>query len=255
MPNRTPNQDIIEEVLSLAQEAERRDLLIRLLGASAIHLHCPEFRHFYETFGRKISDIDFISYSRFNHRVEPFFKEMGYVGRDRFNAIHGNSRLIFDDESNGRYVDVFFNELQMSHTVSFEGRLELDQPTICLADLFLEKTQIAKINEKDIKDMIILLREHDVGEQNRETIDVRYIAKQLAHDWGYWFTAFTNIQRIRDAVKLHDQLPEKDKRIVLAKLDEIRRIVDSEPKSTKWKMRSKLGTKGKWYRDVEEARL
>ena len=81
-------------------------------------------------------------------------------------------------------VDVFFDRLDMNHIIDFKNRLELDFPTISLADLLLEKMQIVQINEKDIKDTIILLREHPVEDPDKETINANYVASLLAEDWA-----------------------------------------------------------------------
>ena len=38
----------------------------------------------------------------------------------------------------------------MCHDIPFKDRLEIDYPTIPLAELLLEKMQIVQINEKDL---------------------------------------------------------------------------------------------------------
>ena len=254
MSGRIPFPDFVEEATFLVSEAAHRGAQLNILGATAIYVHCPKFRFLFESFGRKLSDIDFVSYSRFSARIEALLLDMGYAGRERFNAIHGKSRLIFDDSANKRYVDVFFDKLDMSHTVSFSGRLELEHPTITLADLLLEKMQIAQLNEKDIQDTIVLLREHDVDDDEKECVDGGYVAKQLAGDWGFWFTVTANLDKIGQSAKERQILSDEDKQDILGKLQTLRQQIDSEPKSMKWNMRARIGPKVKWYQDVDEAR-
>jgi hypothetical protein len=246
---------LIEEANQVVSEASQRNIMLRLLGAAAIYTHCPKSNYLYQRLDRPLSDIDFVSYSKFIDRIEPFFKEMGYVGRDRFNAIQGRTRMIFDDSANNRYVDVFFDELAMSHTVTFSGRLELDYPTITLADLFLAKMQIRNLNEKDIKDTIVMLREHEIGGEEKECVNGEYVAKQLAKDWGFWFDVSTNIQKTKQNIITNPNLSNDDKQDVLKKLEMLIQLIGSEPKTAKWKMRARVGNKRKWYRDVEEVRL
>lgn len=62
----------------------------------------------------------------------------------------------FYDKQNGFSIDIFLDRLEMCHDIDFKGRLELDYPTIPLAEMLLEKLQIVQINEKDVKDVIIL---------------------------------------------------------------------------------------------------
>jgi hypothetical protein len=70
----------------------------------------------------------------------------------------------------------------MNHIVAFRNRLELDSPTITLADLLLEKLQIVQLTEKDVKDTLVLLREHPVGTNENETVDGACVVKILADD-------------------------------------------------------------------------
>ncbi len=71
-------------------------------------------------------------------------------------------RLIYEHPETHIKIDVFMDELVMAHTMHFKGRLDLDFPTIGLADLLLSKLQIHQITENDSIDTIVLLAEHEV---------------------------------------------------------------------------------------------
>jgi hypothetical protein len=256
MPGRTPFATASEEATFLVSEADRVGVLLRILGGTAVYVHCSKFRPLLKALGRQPGDIDLASYFKFNKagKVETLLQDLGYVGRDRFNALHGRTRLIFDDPANNTHLEVFFDELKMCHTVKFDGRLELDHPTVTLADLFLSKMQIVELTEKDIKDVIVMFREHDVGKGDKECINAERIAEELAGDWGFWFTVTTNLAKVRDSVDQYEVLSEEDKGDVHKKLDSLRQIIDSEPKKMKWTMRSRIGPKANWYQSVDEAR-
>jgi hypothetical protein len=147
---------------------------------------------------------------------------------------------------------VFLDKLSFCHTVDFQNRLELDSPTITLADLLLEKMQIVHINEKDIKDTIILLAEHDIGESDKETVDAKRIAELLSDDWGFQYTVQTNLRRVAEYAEKRPAWPADVKEIVSAKVGALLGRIEAEPKSFRWKMRAKVGTSKKWYNDVEE---
>ena len=138
-----------------------------------------------------------------------------------------------------------------NHIVDFKNRLELDSPTITLADLLLEKLQIVQLTEKDIKDTLVLLREHPVGTNENETVNGAYVAKIFADDWGFWYTVTANLQKVREYVNESDLLTEEDKAIVSKRTDELKAAIEAQSKSTKWKMRSRIGPKKKWYNEVE----
>lgn len=95
-----------------------------------------------------------------------------------------------------------------NHPIDFKGRLELDYPTITVTDMLLEKIQMWEaFSEKDLKDCLLLLKAHNVEEKReKESIDASYIAKILAKDWGFWYTATTNLKNLKRFVLEIDKL-------------------------------------------------
>jgi len=228
---------------------------MRLMGGFAIRLHCPKFDYLYDRLQRKPAyDLDLITYSRFRPQIKKLFKELGYASMASMALMFdtGRNRQIYTDEAHNRSVDVFFDKLEMCHTIDFANRLELDSPTITLSDLLLQKAQIVKINEKDIKDMMILLREHNVGEMENETVNTRYIAKLLSDNWGFWYTVTTNMGKVQEFLSQYETLTEADCQDIKSKIDKLLKAIEDEPKSLKWKMRAKIGTSKRWYTEVEE---
>jgi predicted SPOUT superfamily RNA methylase MTH1 len=140
----------------------------------------------------------------------------------------------------------------MSHVIEFKGRLEQDYPTIPLAELLLEKMQIVKINEKDIKDTTLLLKTHDIGDTDKDTINTVRIAKVLKEDWGFYYTVTNNLDKVRTRKDEYDWLSQNDRELIGTKIDKLCSIIEAEPKSTGWKLRARIGTKKKWYTDVDE---
>jgi len=149
-------------------------------------------------------------------------------------------------------VDVFFDKLEMCHTIDFRNRLRLDKPTITLADMLLEKMQIVKINEKDIIDTIVLLRAHDIGENDKDKVNIKYVSKLLSNDWGFYYTVTMNLKKVKELCKKYNVLSNEDMKDVTSKIDRILEKIEKEPKSMKWKMRAKIGPSKKWYKEVEE---
>ena len=77
-----------------------------------------------------------------------FLTAQGYDPNKTFNAMHGDRRLLFYDEPNGRQIDVFVGTFEMCHQLPLEQRLEIEPMTLPLADLALTKLQIVKLNRK-----------------------------------------------------------------------------------------------------------
>jgi hypothetical protein len=243
---------LVNEAVKIAEKAREKDVILRLIGAVAIRVHSPKFSFFQEKLGRELSDIDFIAYSRQRQEIAEFFLDLGYeYDRRIISSLIPTAQYVFEGTS-GFHVDVFFDKLEMCHTIDFNGQLEVDYPTISLANLLLEKMQIVQLNEKDAIDTTILLREHDVGESDVETINANYVSKLLSKDWGFYYTVTTNLKRVKDEFLTSYSIPDKDKTNIKDKINILLERIEGEPKSLGWKMRAKVGTKKRWYRDVEE---
>lgn len=228
-------------------------ITLRVMGATAIKMHCPRFSPLLETMAREISDMDFMALSSDRDRVVQFLLKMGYqFDRRRLMIMRYFNRYIFDDPENKRTADVFFDQLEMCHTIDFRDRLKVDYPTVSLADLLLEKLQIVRITEKDIKDCMVLLREHDVSDSDRESINAMYVSNLLSKDWGFHYTSKLNLTTIAESLKQYDVLQDSDRADIASKIGLLQERIEKAPKSMGWKMRAKIGTKQQWYREVEE---
>jgi len=162
-------------------------------------------------------------------------------------------RDLFIDKNTGRKVDVFYDHLDFCHKIDFKKnkRLEVDKPTIPLAELFLEKTQIFEINAKDLKDLIITFLAHDVSYELDDTkVNGPYIAKILSDDWGFYYTVTENIKKFIDFVPTVGDITQEQKDHVIEVANKIHKMIEDEPKSRGWKRRAKVGTKKRWYKIV-----
>jgi len=241
--------DFIQETLTIIDTAQKKGIPLRLLGALAVYYHCPKFRYLYGELKREPSDIDLISYSKFNEQILNLLSEKNYIPNKRLIAIYGRKRHVYT--RGNRTIDIFFDKLEMCHSIDFKNRLEIDYPTISLADLFLTKLQIVKLTEKDIKDSIILLMEHDVDHTDKDTINVDRITKLLSSDWGFYHTAMRNLKKIKEYSSDYKEIEKKDYKNIVAKIEKIIDAIENEPKTLKWKLRAKIGERIKWYQEVE----
>ena len=255
-----PTQVFIDEGKRLVDEAAKREIPLRLLGGVAIRIHCLESLDFARKLMRlgegqqEYTDLDFMSYVRFRkNKMREFFEEMGYEKRPTTMSSAATQRHIYFHPKGWFYVDVFYDKLlAANHPLDFRGRLGLDSPTITPADLLLEKLQIVFPDEKDVKDLLLVLRAHEIStKEERNRINAKFIATKLASDWGFWYTATTNLTGLREYVGAAQNLTDEEKQDLNSKIDQLVQTVENEPKSTGWKMRSIVGTKRKWYNPVE----
>ncbi len=245
-------KSFIDEALRIIELGEKEGLILRLMGAIAVKLHCPKYEHLYGEMERRLTDIDYATYGKYREAMGAFFKRLGYTPNEQVIAFYGKQRHIYWSEKDQWQVDLFFDELDMCHKVDFRGRLELDKPTITLADIMLEKMQIVRINEKDVKDTIIMLLEHGIGDTDDDEINGAYIADLLHNDWGYYHTVTTNIRKVSDFTERYESLSAEEKDKVRKEAKALLALIERTKKSARWKLRSRLGTKVKWYKEVEE---
>jgi len=249
--------DFVRDAEAMTDGLKGAGITARILGGTAIRIHAHQYVDLHKALGREMWDFDFAAYSQQRQRIEEYFtKELKY---QMLNAAITPGllmdRCIFFDEVGGKpHVDVFLDKLSMNHVIDFRRRLEIYYPTIPVTELMLEKLQIVKINEKDIKDLIVLLLAHEVSEStsDSDTIEGKYIAKLLSKDWGFYYTVSTNLKKLEAMTTKYEILKEELRRDMLSKANRLLEIIDKEPKTMGWKMRSKIGPSVTWYNEVEE---
>ena len=258
----------LSEAGQLVKGAMERGLEIRLMGGGAVRVHCPKYAKVHEAMGRELVDIDFVSLGKYRDRVKAYLTEAGYVPQwfDKMPSIEEMKKmkervLVLERGSLQRHVyyhqekditiDIFYDKLEMCHTIDFKNRLTIDFPTVSLADMILCKMQVVQLAEKDVQDMSVLLLEHPIGGTDSETINANYISNILSNDWGFYHTITTNLKAIRDVFLKPDKIGEEGMSVVKTRLSELLDSIEGSPKSLKWKLRAQVGTKKIWYNEVE----
>jgi hypothetical protein len=269
-----PTEVFLRESQEIVEKAKQEGIVLRILGGLSIAIHCKEHREFAQKLGRmgtgvikgqEYSDIDYVSYRNQREKIKELFDKIGYAKRRATLSTAASERQIYYHPKGWFYVDVFFDKLLVAnHPIDFKGRLELDYPTIAVTDMLLEKIQMWEaFSVKDLKDCLLLLKTHEIKEKSeKESIGTLYIAKILAQDWGFWYTATTNLKKLKTFITEIDklgpeidinpkQIEKKDREEITEKIDILLEKIGEEPKSFVWKMRAKIGIKKKWYNPVE----
>lgn len=226
-------------------EAQKQAIMLRLFGGMAIRLRCPSAAH--RNLQRKHADIDFMGLSKKSRKMRKFFVDLGYEPREFFNALQGNRRLIFNDIEQGRRIDIFLDVFEMCHKFDFRNRLSIDELTIPVADLLATKLQVIEMTEREYRDIIALVHDHEIGDaEGDETISEAYLAKLCADDWGIYKTFNVSIGNVLCSLESYG-LPPADGEIVSKRLTALQVQIEGVPKSMRWKMRARIGESKKWY--------
>jgi hypothetical protein len=239
---------ISDEAKRILHAAKERGITLRLFGGVAVKYHCPSATH--RSLQRAYPDLDFFGRGKQGREIRKLFTDLGYEPNQRFNALHGATRLIFEDAKNQRVVDIFLDVFRMCHILHLGDRLTLDDYTIPISDLLLTKLQVVEINEKDIRDLIAILKDHDVVDQvahgEKEVIDVGYISALCSDDWGLCKTISLTLRKLLTFLPKYELEPEA-KQVLETRINKLLRAIETVPKSFKWKLRDKVGEKKRWY--------
>jgi hypothetical protein len=239
----------LKRILAASQDA---GVTLRVIGSLAFQMHCAKYGYLQAAMGRAYTDIDFAGYRNQTREVQELMKSLGYAEIREVFIMSEGDRSIFNHQDSTLHVDVFYDKLDFSHVISWNNRLEVDDPTIPLSELFLEKMQIFQINEKDIIDTIMLLLEHPFGDNDDEVINIDRIAQLLASDWGLWRTTTMNMNKVKQLAGGYSQLNDKEKAYVVAQIADALARIEDQPKSTGWRLRARVGDRVKWYKEVDE---
>ncbi len=256
-------EDPLAEALRIVDAADQRGLLLRLMGGMAVRAHAPDWTH--RTRRREV-DLDFATRSKDRAAVMQLLEREGYTPDKRHNAMFGRQQAYFVDEAHGRPVDLLVDKLQMCHRLDFSDRLTASKPTLPVADLLLSKLQIVKINKKDVLDALVLLAEHPLGPDDGAAdssaglgaISVPRILSFTSNDWGWWRTATGNLDKLQqflDTEFVEGDLDVGSRAVrydAKSQVAALRAAIDAAPKSTRWKLRARVGERQTWYQEPEE---
>ncbi len=240
--------DLVEEGERLLAIAHEQDASFALLGGVAVRLAAAEVP---AALDREYKDLDFAVPKGASGATGKLLADAGYEPQIVFNAMNGKERLLYHDTQHGRQVDVFVGAFRMCHEIPLSERLKPGEKTVPLAELLLTKLQIIELNEKDIRDTVLLLHGHEVADHDGDAVNGSRIAELCAGDWGLWRTITRNLEGCASHVDQYT-LPEERKSQIKQRLSQLLARIEAAPKSRSWKMRDRIGERKRWYDLPEE---
>ena len=246
------NEELLIAVKALIDAGEAAGIRLRLLGGLAVRQACPSAT--FTAFSRDCSDADCIVAAD-PGRVQAFIQSQGWLPEAEFNLYNGDRRQLFLLPK-GDKLDVFINIFSMCHDFNFMGRIPPSGYTVYPADLVLTKLQIYAINEKDLQDAACVFLDHEVcgawsSGKSEAGIEADYIARLCSEDWGLEHSLVTNLEKTK-AWANRAGLDTAKRTRILTGIDKLVDSIKGHNKSLAWRSRSILGTRLRWYRDVEE---
>jgi len=257
-------QDPLAEAMRIVDAADQKGLQVRLMGGMAVRAHAPDW----PARTRRVEvDLDFATRSKDRAAFYDLLAKEGYTPDKRHNALFGQKQAYFVDVARNRPVDVLVDSLEMCHRFEFGDRLSKSSPTLPLAELLLSKLQVVRINRKDVLDALVLLAEHPLAQDDgapdsrsgQGAINVPRILSFTSNDWGWWRTVTGNLT-VLDQFLATEYAPAdldlNNGREILfdpgQQIAALRTAIEDAPKSTRWKLRARVGERTAWYNDPEE---
>ncbi|MDG6898835.1 MAG: nucleotidyltransferase family protein [Nitrososphaerota archaeon] len=231
----------LDAAAQIIDTAESRGVRLRLLGGLAFKKLCPSSmdpRYF-----RENKDIDLMGKRQDSRSIMKIMEALGYKPRELFNKLNMGQRLIYYDLENGRRVDLFLDEFIMCHKFNFKESILAGMYTLPMTQLLMTKLQVVEKTEKEYKDLLVAFHDFDVT-SGEAGIRGDEIADLCSKDWGVYTTFWKSLESLESWCNQHE-VPEKE--VVLARVQKLKSMMDSAPKSFGWKMRARIGEKTKWY--------
>ena len=241
--------DPLPEAITLVRGAAEAGQQLKILGGLGVRVLCPDFPPRL----RAGQDIDLACLGKSRRKVADYLESAGCEPDKRFNNLNGDRQMYFNAPS-GRPIDVMVDRLSMCHTLDFKFSFGSSSMTLDPADLLLSKLQIVELNAKDAHDIFHLLSGLRVGrDSTRPAIDPDRFGAVLAADWGWWRTVTGNLAKLPELAAASPQLiPPDPPYNPVAQAGRLAEIAAAAPKSVKWKLRSNVGDRVRWYELPEE---
>ena len=262
---------LMTEAMDTIDTARAQGVQLRLTGGLAVRRYCSDL----DFMDREYSDIDFIGLSDQKKEIHAVFESLDYT-ENRYvtqSTDSGQLQYIKNEALEGMkveaqavaqdvpaayepplvdHVDIFLDVMRMDHDLDVRERLEIDDYAISPADAFIAKMQIGKINQKDVHDVVALVKDVPLRDVDDDaSIDLLYIAEVCSHDWGLYRDITANLD-IALAMVDDYGLTDAQQDRVYARLAAIKESVESAGKSLRWRLRATVGERVAWRREIEE---
>lgn len=249
-------RDLARRATELVEDGQERGVPLRSVGGVAIWEHLPEdLRPIYEDVRERPKDLDLVAPKGTPaDEIKAIFVARGYAPDERLIAWRGDERhQYFELDETGEPVidiDLFLGLPPACHRFDLPDE-EFGRQSVTLSptELLLQKLQIVETTDKDLTDIAFLLLANPAS-LNGSGIDSSRVAGLLSRDWGFHYTASQNLEKVETI--LGQKMDETSQQATRARIDSLVDDVEEAPKSRKWKMRAKVGTRVSWYEEVEE---
>ncbi len=268
----TLHERMMAEAKAIIDAGRAAAVILRLTGGLAIRRYCTDLAFADRDYG----DIDLVGHRHQVSDIAALFARSGFredlhVAQATQGSQRQYIRVAALQDAKARkarrqratvpatqvtyaadHVDVFLDQMAMDHVIDLRDRLGLDDYAISPADCVVTKLQIYRLAPKDIHDIVAIAKDVPLGRSDQPgVINVAYIAELCAYDWGLHTDITTNIEKCLVALPSFD-LDDAAYDRVKNSLNALQVAVVGADKTLRWRLRSRIGKRMAWHREVEE---
>lgn len=249
---------MLDEAADLVDEARRDGVELRLVGGLAVLAQCHDVAYC----RREHRDFDLVGLRSQTKAMIATFARLGYEENRHVRlASAGMLAQVFRPCRHMRggltahpddRVDIYLDTFRLHHQIPLRRRLTLEPYTVPAADVLLVKLQRTWVTLTDLRDVIGLLKDADLGEREAPgVVDLRYLARLTARDWGLHHDVVANLGRVRVALPGAglDDAAQARVRSAVERLEEALRRARKGPR---WRLRALAGEHLPWHDVVDE---
>jgi hypothetical protein len=250
---------MLNEAHCIIDAARAEGVTVRLVGGLAVREHCREAA-FCE---RPYRDIDLAAPRRAAKAATALFGRLGWTeNRQVAMAAAGAKRQFFracrhPGEDGPAHVDdridLYLDAFRLHHAIDLRHRLEIEPYTVSTSDVALVKLQRTAANDDDLRDIVTMVKDAAAVTTSDlpDALNLDYIARLCAADWGLYHDVSRNVARCREALEVLGAGAATAH--VTARLDALDDALATAPKSRRWRLRAALGERLAWHEPVDDA--
>jgi Fic family protein len=262
---------LMAEAMDTIDAARAKGVQLRLTGGLAVRRYCTDL----DFMEREYSDIDFVGRADQKKAIHEVFEaldytenryvtqstdsgQLQYIKNEALEGMKAHAQAAAAGERSSYepplvdHIDIFLDVMRMDHDIDVGERLQIDDYAISPGDAFIAKMQIGKINQKDVHDVIALVKDVPLRDVDDDaSIDLPYIAEVCSNDWGLYQDITTNLG-IALAMVDDYGLTEAQQDRVYERLAAIKEAVESASKTLRWRLRATVGERVAWRREIED---
>jgi len=233
-----------QEIYRIVDAGKHYRLRLRAMGTIATWLVCPNYSALLKPPENKT--IELCAFQNDGYTLELLSEQLGYRNNREYNQFFNNRRLNFTDPKRDLNILIYLDNLEMYHKLDLIPFLTQEELVLPVTALLLTRLQIVEMTEPTLREMCVLVLEHDLGVGSEKgKIDVSYMMRLCADDWGWFKTVSMNLDRLANFAAM--RLEPSEREIVGERTRRLKRSMDTTPKSLRWLARARLGETARWY--------